>query len=151
MKPVNLKKETKKARKTQEKTSTHLQDMIGKMKKQIEADNEVLDALVKLQNPLNNLMDDDNDFETKVKAFKSLSELFENQMDMMELSWTTRNSLENKYRIYAESMFKLMSFDIVNAIDKNSAKDHALMYFESSEEAVNEMAENPDVKWIDDL
>jgi len=151
MKPVNLKKETKKARKTQEKTSTHLQDMIGKMKKQIEADNEVLDALVKLQNPLNNLMDDDNDFETKAKAFKSLSELFENQMDMMELSWTTRNGLENKYRIYAESMFKLMSFDIVNAIDKNSAKDHALVYFESPEEAVNEMAENPDVKWIDDL
>ena len=41
--------------------------------------------------------------------------------------------------------------DIVNAIDKNSAKDHALVYFESPEEAVNEMAENPDVKWIDDL
>lgn len=151
MKPVNLKKETKKARKAQEKTSTHLQDVIDKMRKQIEVDNKVLDALVKLQNPLNTLMDDDNDFETKVKAFKSLSELFENQMDFTELSWATRKGLENKYRIYAESMFKLMSFDIVNAIDKNSAKDHALVYFESPEEAVNKIAKNPDVKWIDDL
>lgn len=151
MKPVNLKKETKKARKAQEKTSTHLQDVIDKMRKQIEADTKVLDALIKLQNPLNTLTDDDNDFETKAKAFKSLSDLFENQMDMMELSLTTRNGLANKYRIYAESMFKVMSFDIVNAMDKDMANDHVLMHFGSPEEVINFMGENPDFKWIDDL
>ncbi|WP_405309898.1 hypothetical protein [Methanobrevibacter sp.] len=152
MKQVNLKKETKKARKAQEKADLDLQSVIEAVELKISADNVLLTALKKMQDPLNILMDDANGFEEKAKAYQSLSKNFSILRQIMEVSWAHGNDYGTKYDSYDDSMYELINLGIVNAVDEKSADNCNLGFFETPEELYETLTNYAgDIKFIDDL
>lgn len=152
MKTVNLKEETKKARKAQETAKINLQNVIEAVEQKIKADNILLNALKKMQPTLNTLMDDSFGFEEKSKAFNTLQEYFLILREIMEVSWAHGNDYGTKYDNYDDSMFELINLGIVNAIDKKSAEGCVLGYFETLNEVYDTLKNNADeIKFIEDL
>lgn len=152
MKTINLEKETKKAQKAQNKADYYLQNVIEAVELKINADNLLLNALKKIQIPLNTLMDDANDFEEKAKAFNLLSEFFVILREIMEVSWSYGNDYGTKYDKYDDAMCELIKLGIVNAIDEKSSQDGELSYFETSDELYDTLKNNEGkIKWVDDL
>lgn len=152
MKTVNLKEETKKARKAQETSKINLQNVIEAFEYQVKSNNLLLNALKKMQSPLSILMDDDNDFEEKAKAFNSLCEYFIVLSEIMQLNSSYGIDYMMKYFEFKESMCNLIDLDIINAIDEKSAEDSKLEYFETLEEIYDTLTNNTgEIKFVNDL
>ena len=159
MKPVDLKKETKNTRKKQKKMNKHLKSIIKKTERQIKYWNNLLEYLFKIQKDLNIIRDEsikkpiNERFEEKAHAVNDLKVLFDKYFDQLDLELAEKNKwIEADYK-FGETFAEVLQYDIINAIDKESAALFKMVAKPLNKEPTAEEIESmkKDGTWVNDL
>lgn len=152
MKTINVKEETKKARKQQKKVNDHLKSMIKKVEQQNKENNILLNSLKDIQKPFDNLMDDTSSPKQKSIAFLYIIKYFMIMDEKMDAYWLNLEKYALRYGKFGEAMSELIKLDVINILDESMGENGELQLFENPEEAYNTFKNSADGnEWNNDL
>ncbi len=161
---VNLKKESKKARKKQRSFKKHFPTFIDMTKEQIRLWNKILEIIQNIEKELDVIneesdpSDDSSEcFEKKASAVNNIKRLFNEYLDTVELEFAEKDKWVKQHIVFLNAFVEVLKFDMINAIDKNLAKSftlHKSVNDDFTEEEINSLKEKSlkeGATWVNDL